>query len=45
MPSLTTLILLPAIGALGGSALFTLAQKAEFLVFIPKPQELREDEG
>jgi hypothetical protein len=45
MPSLVTLILLPAVGALSGSALFTLAQKAEFLIFTPTSQEMREDEG
>lgn len=44
MPSLVTLILLPAVGALGGSAVFALAQRMEFLVFLPTPQEMREDE-
>ncbi len=45
MPSLINLILLPAVGALGGSAIFALAQQTDFLIFTPNPQDLREDEN
>jgi hypothetical protein len=44
MPSLVNLILLPAVGALGGSAVFAVAHHTEFRIFIPSPQDLREDE-
>lgn len=44
-PTLVNLILLPAVGALGGSAIFALAQQTEFLVFTPTSQEMREDEN
>lgn len=44
LPTLASFILLPAIGALGGSAVFALAQQTEFLIFMPNWQEMREDE-
>lgn len=42
-PSLVEIITIPAAGALGGSAIFALAAKTEFLIFKPNPKELRAD--
>lgn len=44
-PSFLEIVLTPAMGALGGSAIFALAQKTDFKVFNPKPEELRDDES
>lgn len=43
-PSLTDFILTPAVGALGGSAVFALAAKMEFLIFKPNPKDVRKNE-
>ncbi|MBQ9694213.1 MAG: hypothetical protein IJV69_05595 [Kiritimatiellae bacterium] len=44
-PSLSEIILIPALGALGSSAIFALAQRMEFHIFVPKTEELRDDEN
>ena len=43
-PTFAEFILIPTVGALGGSAIFALAQKTEFRIFIPKADALRNDE-
>lgn len=44
-PTLLSLILLPAVGALGGSMLFALAEQTSFLIFRPTPKEMLHDES